>query len=159
MNSVSKICLFCEYTHDRSSHLSHTFIQIKLCNPWSITQQKYSNNICTSKVSVGRRAMFHHLVFQIQFTFDGILPVPGFNILIYLDGMWSSITFKKTVICYKQWCLVSWLTPLVENHPLLIICDFIFIIPLIVKLFPLQQTVKFCSRFYRTHTSKSFWSL
>jgi hypothetical protein len=58
--------------------------------------------------------MFHHLVFQIQFAFDGILPVPGFNILIYLggiliylDGMCSSMTFKKTVICYKQWCLVS----------------------------------------------------
>lgn len=159
MNSVSKICVFYAYTHDRSSHLSHTFIQMKLCNPWIITQQKYSNNIWTLKVSVGRRGVFHHLVFQIQFAFDGILPVPGFDILIFLDSVCSSMTLKKTVICYKQWCLVACLTPLLEYHPLLIIRDFIFSIPLIVKLFPLQQTVKFCSRFYRTHTSKSFWSL
>jgi len=60
--------------------------------------------------------LFHHLVFQIQFTFDGILPVPGFDILIFLDGVCSSMTFKKTVICYKQWCLVSCLTPMLENH-------------------------------------------
>jgi hypothetical protein len=64
--------------------------------------------------------------FQIHFTFDGILPVPGFDILIFLDGVCSSMTFKKTVICYKQWCFVSCLTPMLENHPLLIICDFIF---------------------------------
>ena len=142
MNSICKICVFYEYVHDWSSHLSRTFIQIKLCNPWCITQQKYSNNIWTSILSVGRRGLFHYLVIKIQVTSDGILSVPGFDILIFLDGVCSSMTFKMTVICYKQWCLVSCLTPMLENYPLLIIRDFIFSIPLIVKLsFPANSEV------------------
>jgi len=39
--------------------------------------------------------------FQIHFAFDGMLPVPGFDILIFLDDVCSSMTFQR------QWLVTN----------------------------------------------------